>query len=103
MRLLTKSIRSKLPELLKQDNKGDEAIAYVKYFAPWSNLSWFAIEFDGDDTFFGMVSGDYIEYGSFSLPELESIRGPCGLRVERDKFFAPMSLGSIKKMLKSGT
>ena len=102
MKLLTKSIRRKLPALLEQDNKGDEAIAYVKHFTPWSNLSWFAIEFDGDDTFFGMVSGDYIEYGSFSLPELEAISGSGGLKVERDKFFIPMSLGRIKKMLKSG-
>jgi len=101
MKLLTKEIRRKLPGLLAQDEKGDKAIAYVKFFTPWGKTSWFAIEFDGEDTFFGVVAGDYgyLEYESFSLPELEAIKGPCGLQVERDKFFQPMPLSRIKKSM----
>lgn len=51
MKLLTQEIRKEIPKLYSQDGKGDEAITYVKFFAPWSNWTWCATEFDGEDTF----------------------------------------------------
>jgi len=101
MKLLTKEIRKKLPGLLAQDDKGDEAIAYVKFFTPWGKCSWYAIEFDGADTFFGVVAGDYdyLEYGTFSLSALMAIKGVCGLKVERDKLFYPMPVSKIREIL----
>ena len=92
MKLLTKAIRAKLPALYSQEDKGDEAIVQVKFFTPWSNWTWFATEFDGEDRFFGKVVGFETELGCFSLSELESITGPMGLKIERDMYFDPKPL-----------
>ena len=54
-----------LPKLYSQEEKGDEAVAYVKFFTPWSNWTWYATEFDGEDTFFGLVIGLETELGYF--------------------------------------
>lgn len=37
MKLVTDEIRKVVPELYSQDGKGDKAVAYVKFFTPWSN------------------------------------------------------------------
>jgi Protein of unknown function (DUF2958) len=63
-----------------------------KFFCPWSDWTWFATEGDpqGDDfIFFGYVIGFEEEWGYFSLTELESVRGPGGLTIERDIYFRP--------------
>lgn len=67
----------------------------VKFFTPWSNWTWYATEFDGEDTFFGLVYGFERELGYFSLRELEKIRGPMGLCIERDLYFTPRKLSEI--------
>ena len=55
-----------------------------------------ATEFNGDDIFFGFVIGFEPEFGYFSLSELESVRGPLGLLIERDLHFEPKSLEELK-------
>lgn len=95
MKLITKEIKSKIPRLYEQDNKGLDAIAFAKFFLPDSNWTWYATEFDGIDTFFGIVDGLVKELGYFSLSELESIRGPLGLKVERDMYFVPVTLEKL--------
>lgn len=95
MKLLTKEIRKKIPALYAQDGKGGKAIADVKYFTPSSGWSWYATEFDGEDTFFGLVEGFEKELGYFSLKELASVRGPLGLPIERDLYFKPKPLDEI--------
>ena len=57
MKLMTKEIRKSLPPLYSTDGQGDEVIVRAKYFTPDSNWTWYATEFDGDDTFFGLVNG----------------------------------------------
>src|SRR5665811_323998 len=39
------------------------------------------------DSFFGYVCGMEEEWGYFVLSELESVRGPLGLEIERDLYF----------------
>jgi len=95
MKLLTKEITNKLPPLYSQDGKGGETIAYVKYFTPDSSWTWYGCEYDGYDTFFGLVDGHEKELGYFSLSELQSLRGPLGLPVERDLWWKPKTLGEI--------
>lgn len=97
MMLLTKANRDALPPLYSQDGKGDEAIAFVKFFTPDSSWTWYATEFDGEDTFFGLVCGSETELGYFSLAELKSARGPLGLAIERDRHFKPTTLAEIRK------
>jgi len=98
MKLLTQEIRKVIPKLYAQDGKGDRAIAYVKFFTPWSNWTWYATEFDGEDTFFGLVVGFETELGYFSLKELSEVAGPCGMKVERDLYFTPKSLSELEKL-----
>ena len=95
MKLLTQEIRKKLPPLGSQDNNPDPTII-VKFFCPWNSWSWYAYEFDGEDIFFGYVRGDFNEFGTFSLSELESIRGPMGLTIERDLYFTAKPLSECK-------
>ena len=97
MKLLTKEIKKTLPPLFSQEGAGDDATVYVKFFDPWSNWTWYATEFDGDDEFFGIVVGHEREYGSFFLSQLEAIRYPDGKkRIERDLYFSPRRVGDCK-------
>lgn len=95
MKLLNKKIRETIPKLYEQDKKGLRAIVYVKFFTPDSNWSWYVTEFNGEDTFFGLVDGFVKELGYFSLSELESLRGPLGLKVERDLYFKLTTLKNL--------
>ena len=95
MQLITEEIRHALPPLYSQDGKGGDATATVKYFTPDSSWTWYATEFDGEDTFFGLVDGHEKEPGYFSLSELQSVRGPMGLPIERDLHWQPKTLREI--------
>jgi len=46
-----------------------------KFLPPDNNWTWYASEFDGEDLFFGLVSGFEVELGYFSLKELQQVRG----------------------------
>ena len=96
MKLLTKEILDKLPPLYSQDGKGWDAIAQVKFFAPWSSWTWWATEYDPKTRiFFGLVDGFERELGYFSLDELQEVQGPFGLGSERDMYWTPKSLKEV--------
>ena len=104
MKLLPKEIREKLPALYSQDGKGGKAVVYAKYFTPSSSWTWLALEGEPvlDDSgseidfqFFGLVDGFEKELGYFNLSELESVKGPMGLPIERDLYFQPKTLEEI--------
>ncbi len=96
MELLDGISRAALPDLYSGEEKGMEAVAPVKFFTPDSGWTWYASEYDGEDTFFGLVSGLEVELGYFSVTELESVRGPLGLPIERDLYYQPQSLRELK-------
>jgi|GEM_PF-978282 len=96
--LLDQNSREKLPTLHSGEDLGLEALAQVKFFTPDSNWTWYAIEFDGEDIFFGLVDGFETELGYFSLKELKEVHGPMGLQIERDLHFEPKSLSEQLKM-----
>ncbi len=96
MKLLTKEICLLLPPLYSTEDK-DDPVAVVKFFAPWTNWTWYAIEFDGVDTFFGLVVGHEAELGYFALSELASVVGPGGLTIERDLSFQPVPISQLRK------
>lgn len=95
MKLLTKEIQKKLPALYATDGQGKEAVAHVKFFALGSNWTWYATEFDGEDTFFGLVEGFEKELGYFSLKELESVQYFGIQGIERDLHWTPRKLSEI--------
>ena len=96
--LLDKASREKLPSLYSGEEKGLEALAQVKFFTPDSNWTWYATEYDGEDTLFGLVDGFELELGYFSLKELKEAQGPKGLPIERDIHFEPKSLNELMEM-----
>ncbi|KUO18408.1 DUF2958 domain-containing protein [Streptomyces dysideae] len=94
MKLLTKELKRKLPGF---NIARHEAVAVAKFFTPWSNWTWYAAEYDpATRTFWGLVDGFGKEYGCFSLDELEQVRGPHGLRIERDLYFEPTPLKELE-------
>lgn len=104
MKLLTREIREQLPPLYSQDGKGGKTVAYVKYFTPSSNWTWFGCEIEEicddqgnpiDYKFFGLVEGHEKELGCFVLSELEEVTGPMGLPIERDLYWKPKTLAEI--------
>lgn len=100
MNLMPKYVKENLPEIYSTENKKDPLVQ-CKYFLPMTKWTWYGIELDGEDLFFGYVIGDYNELGYFRLSELKSITGPYGLGVERDLYFDPMPLSKIKALHKN--
>lgn len=92
--LMTQELLNRLPKLYSQEAVEDP-VAIAKFFTPDSSWSWYPVEFDGDDLFFGLVIGFERELGYFLLSELESCRGPLGLSIERDLHFVPMPISKI--------
>ena len=96
MMLLTKELRKKLPPLYSNEEKKLEDVqVIVKFFDPIGSWTWYATEFDGEDSFFGFVRGFDNELGYFSLSELESIKGRFGLGIERDRHFGKHTLREV--------
>jgi hypothetical protein len=100
MKLLTQANKKALPPLYANENKpAGDAVAHVKFFTPWSSWTWYATEFDGTDRFFGRVDGHVSELGYFSLTELQSVKGPMGLKIERDMHWKSRPLKNIPKVV----
>jgi len=93
MELLPAEVALRLPPLYSQEEIGSEALAQVKFFTPWTSWTWYASEYSPQHRlFFGVVVGIAREFGNFSLDELQTIRGPGGLRIERDLYWSPKPL-----------
>lgn len=88
MKLLTKEIIKKLPKLYAtEDIELTEKLVICKFFNPCGVGTWYAIEgqeVDEDFIFFGLVDLHEKEFGYFSLNELQAIKLPFGLSIERD-------------------
>lgn len=94
--LIPESMRAQIPGLYATENESDP-IAQIKLFTPDSSWSWFVVEFSPDERLcFGLTIGHEHELGYFSLDELESARGPLGLKVERDLYFEPKPLSQCE-------
>ena len=91
---ITAANRRALPALYAQEALGKDAIAHVKFFNPCGAATWYATEFDGEDTFFGLCDLGFgePELGYFSLAEMQSVRGPLGIGLERDLHWTPRPL-----------
>lgn len=98
MKLLTKALRKQLPPLCETGHDPNPLVV-CKFFTPDSSWTWYVTEFDGEDTFYGVVDGHEVELGYFSLKELLSIRGKWGLPVERDRHFTPVPLSKLREEL----
>ena len=101
-KFITKEIEKALPKLYSQEDVSDP-IVVAKWFSPYSNWRWFAIEWDGEDRFFGLVQGLDTELGYFSKKELEELTFGAGRfevpAVERDLSWQPKKLSEVRESL----
>ncbi len=101
--LLTPALRRRFAELGPQDY-GDEAkeIVVAHYFLPGTGWDWWAISYDEDGgvpQLFCLVRGQEIELGYVALVELERVRSPLGLPVERDEDWQECPLAELRQRL----
>ncbi len=63
----------------------------VKLFTPWGGCAWLLSELDPENPTlaFGLcdLGMGEPELGYVDLTEVEAVRGPGGIRIERDEFF----------------
>jgi hypothetical protein len=96
MKLLTKTLIKSIPKPHSQEGNSDP-VCHVKLFTPWGMWTWYVIEYNENIRMcLGLVKGFEEELGYFSLDELEEIRGPFGMKVERDLYFTPRKLSEIR-------
>lgn len=98
MKLITKQLEKELAKypLYSQEGKGEDAVVVCKFFL--QGYTWYVLEAeksDDDYEFFGIIEGQYTEYGYFTLSQLESVTGRWGLKVERDMAFKPTKVRDL--------
>ena len=68
--------------------RDQDHIPVVKFFNPLGEGVWLATELDEDgDIMFGLADLGHPELGSWSLGEMQSVRLPFGMGIERDLHF----------------
>lgn len=96
--LLPEEVRQALPKIGETSEQENPTIQ-AKFFYPDFGWTWYAIEFDGVDEFYGLVDGFEMELGYFSLAELMANRGKLGCEIERDLWFSPIGLKELQNKL----
>lgn len=72
MQIINEKITKSIPRLGTQDGLNKEAIVYL-ILEGLNGWKWYITEFDGLDTFFGFVKGDYPEWGYINKTELNKL------------------------------
>ena len=93
---IPEDMKDKIPAMRATESEL-EPMAMLKFFTPDSSWTWYVVEYDPDQRIcFGLVIGHEREFGYFSLEELEQVRGPMGLPIERDLHFEPKPVAQCK-------
>lgn len=96
MNLLTPDLKAQLRanlatriDALSRGEREPDPPPVVRLFSPLGAATWLATEIDDDDILFGLADLGFgcPELGSFALAELEAVRLPFGLTIERDHYF----------------
>lgn len=88
----------KIPKLYETENIADP-VAYLKLFL-LDGWTWYITEIPIDrDIAFGYVISPFCsgELGYFSINKIQAIKNNLGISVERDLYFKPCKLSTIKK------
>ena len=100
MKLMTKEIEKNLRKspIYSKDGQGKKAKVVVKYFNPMGAGTWLITEGNqldnGDWELFGYIYIHEWEWGYVLLSELQSIKLPWGLGIERDLY----SSGTVEEL-----
>ena len=105
MKLMTKEIEEKLSStpIGSTDGKGFDADVVVKYFNPIGAGTWIITEGEkqenGDWLLYGYCHILEWEWGYVMLSELENLKLPFGLTIERDLY----SKGTVRELCRYET
>lgn len=93
-RYMTKAAETKMVKNWKLADETGEGVdtPVIKLFCPWGAATWYFSEYDPETRrFFGLcdLGMGFPELGYASRDELEALRGPFGLRIERDMYWTP--------------
>jgi hypothetical protein len=107
MKLLTKKLIQQMPTLDESSDKSiDEQFVYVKLFNPCGAGTWYITSYSEEDNLaFGFVNlgdAEMAELGYISIEELETLRLPLGMKIERDLWFDKMPLKEVMERVKAG-
>jgi hypothetical protein len=84
MILLTPDLRERL--LVNGRKRNVDHVPVVKFFNPLGVGTWLATELE-EDQLFGLADLGFPELGYWSLSEMQALRLPFGLGIERDLHF----------------
>ena len=94
MKLLTEALKKKIPALYSTTTElpsNEHGVFVCKFFDPCGSWTWYVLEGseeeNGDWRFYGLVDGFEKEWGYFMLSDLEKVKGPLGIGIERDMHF----------------
>jgi hypothetical protein len=96
MKLLTPELEAQLRanlaarlDAVARGAREPDPLPVLRLFGPVGAATWLATELDDDGIFFGLADLGFgcPELGSFALAELEAVRLPFGLTIERDLHF----------------
>ncbi len=89
MKLLTKEIEKQLRANSAKRPNASEVKPVLKLFNPCGAATWLFTEMDQDGILYGLcdLGMGFPELGYASLEEIESVRLPFGLKIERDMHF----------------
>ena len=96
MKLLTRELLKKLPPIGHSIKTKEEPQAIVKWFTPDSNWTWYVAEYNPENGMcWGLVDGFEKEFGFFTIDEIQKLKGPLKLPIERDMWFEKCNLNSL--------
>jgi hypothetical protein len=98
MKLLTKTLQKQLPPLRSQEAVEDP-IVKAHFFNPAGSGDWWITEGsveEDDFVMFGLCAIFEPEMGYVSLNEMQAIKGPLGLGIERDLHWRPKPLSEVR-------
>ena len=101
MQLLNYKIESLAKEQYKYGSNLEKQNVVAKFFNPVGNWDWYLMNMEDENYAWGIVDGEYVEMGSFSIKELQDIELPFGLGIERDLLFRPTNAKKLWDKLKT--
>jgi hypothetical protein len=96
--LLDDRLKAQLPGMgSSPETPLEELFVHLRFHDPANRWKWYVIEFDGEDTFFGLVVNPAgVVAGQFTLAELESLCfGEEARGVHKDAAFQPISVSDL--------
>ena len=103
MLLMTREIEKKARAQYPKGSDFKQQIV-AKFFDPHGHWTWYLMNQDPNnpDYLWGIVNGNELEMGSFSLSEIKDFKGQFGLGIERDLYFKTMTAEALWEKLNRG-